>query len=523
MTRPNFLFIITDQLRPDHTGFGGNPVVKTPNIDQLASKSMRFDRTYCAHPLCGPSRRTLMTGRMPSTHGSWDNGTPLDLDANTFVRVLRQHGYRTGHVGKSHIQEVFGGPPPNAGSDIPPIYPLTGEGKANNPTWGEGWDQWEMGSRHRQEWVEIPEDYYGFDHVELICGHEDLPTGHYYHWAQQHGVDVAKMGGPQNALKRFDGWNQVYQSSVPAELYPTTYVTQRSVDFLEKAQNDDRPFFLFASYPDPHHPFAPPGDYYNMYDADSVPLPDTFYDPHSDSMPHIQEMIAQRGKDHRGPFPFSIDETQYRKASAVEYGSITMLDEGIGQLLTTLKRLGLDENTVVVFTSDHGDMFGDHGLMLKHAIHYEGVIQVPLLIQTPDNQAGSTQSLASLLDLGQTILDLAECPEYKGMQGHSLTPILADPAASVRDRVLIEEGMPLDVTGQGSAYCLRTIVTDKARLTIYEGFEHGELFDRENDPDEMINLFGKPEGKALRAEMMEKLAYTMMTYNNYGKAPKFGD
>ncbi|MFK7804708.1 MAG: sulfatase-like hydrolase/transferase, partial [Anaerolineae bacterium] len=229
MSRPNILFIITDQLRPDHTGFGGNPIVQTPNLDRLAQESVQFKRAYCAHPLCGPSRRTLMTGRMPSTHGSWDNGTPLDLDANTFVRVLRQNGYRTGHIGKSHIQEVFGGPPPNAGSDIPSIHHPPGEGKAINPTWEEGWDQYEMASRHHKEWVDVPEDYYGFDHAEFICGHEDVPSGHYLHWAQEKGLDLNKMGGPQNALKRYEQWNQVYQSSVPEELYPTSYVTERSI------------------------------------------------------------------------------------------------------------------------------------------------------------------------------------------------------------------------------------------------------------------------------------------------------
>ena len=516
MAQPNILFIITDQLRPDHTGFGGNNIVKTPNLDRLAEKSMQFDRTFTAHPICGPSRRTLLTGRMPSTHRAWDNGTPLDWDANTFVRVLRTNGYRTGHIGKSHIQEMFDVPPDM--QDAPDLFFLSGEGEAVNPKREDGWDAWEYGGRHREEWVEMPEDYYGFDHVELVCGHNDRPGGHYIHWARERGLDESTMGGPQNALKRYDSWNQIYQSSTPEELYPTSYVTERSVAFLEKAQADDRPFFLFASFPDPHHPFSPPGHYYDMYDADEIPLPATFYDSHEDSMPYVQELVANRGNDHRGPFPFCMDEDQYRKATAVEYGSITMLDEAVGKLLATLERLGLDDNTVIVFTSDHADAFGDHGLMLKHAIHYLGVLQVPLLIHAPGMAAGKCDSLVSLLDIGQTMLDLASCPEYKGMQGHSLSPILAGSAESVRDRVLVEEGMPVDVTGLGSAYCLRTLVTDDARLTIYDGFEHGELFDLRRDPDEMNNLFAKPEGRELRAEMMEKLLYTMMAYTNYGKA-----
>ncbi|MBC8194123.1 MAG: sulfatase-like hydrolase/transferase, partial [FCB group bacterium] len=469
----------------------------------------------------GPIRRSLLTGRMPSVHGAWDNGTPLDWDANTFVRVLRENGYQTGLIGKSHIQEMFEGKPPDAGPDMPSIKNLKGEGDAINPTWEEGWDQWEMGNRHRNEWVDIPEDYYGFDHVELICGHQDLPSGHYLHWVREQGLDDKEVGGPKHALKRFEDWNQVYQSSVPEELYPTSYVTKRSVEFLEQAEENDQPFFLFASYPDPHHPFTSPGHYYDMYDPKNIPLPESFYDPHLDSMPHVQKLIANRGKDHHGPFPCGIDEEQYRHATAVEYGSISMIDEGIGELLNTLKRLGLEEDTIVVFTSDHADMFGDHGLMLKHALHYQGVVHVPLLVKVPGMTSGKSNSLVSLLDLGQTILDLTGCPEYKGMQGHSIRPILEESTAKVRDRVLIEEGMPVDVTGQDTAYCLRTLVTDNARLTIYDGFEHGELFDLKKDPEEFNNLFAKPEGAALKAEMMEKLAYTMMSYTNYGKAPKF--
>ncbi len=520
MSRPNILFIITDQLRPDHTGFGRNPIVQTPNLDKLAKESMQFERAYTAHPLCGPSRRTIMTGRMPSVHGGWANGTQLDWDANTFVRVLREHGYRTGHVGKLHLQDVFGGPPDDIKDDMPPVYPLKGKGDAVTPKWEDGWGDWETRYRHRDEWVEMPADFYGFDSVELISEHGDCPEGHYFHWAKENGLDPSTMGGPTNALQRFDEWDQIYQSSVPEELYPTTYVTERSIDFLEKTQEDERPFFLFASYPDPHHPFTPPGRYYDMYDPESIPLPETFYDSHENSMPHVQKVVADRGRNHRGPFPFCVNEAQFRKASAVEYGSITMIDEGVGQILATLKRLGLDENTVIIFTSDHGDAFGDHGLMLKHAIHYLGVVNVPLLIKAPGMQSGRSNSFASLLDLGQTLLELANCPEYKGMQGHSLCPILKDPTASVRNQVLVEEGMPIDVTGQGSAYCLRTLITDEARLTIYEGFEHGELFDLQADAGEMNNLFGKLDGQQLQAKMMEKLAYTLMSYSHHGKAPE---
>ncbi len=516
MKRPNFLFIITDQQRADHVGFGGNEIVQTPNLDGLAQEGTQFERAYVPNPICGPCRRSILTGRMPSMHGGWNNGIALDWDANTFVRVLRQHDYRTGLIGKSHIQEMIEGPPPDAGDDHPTLFAPGGVGEAVNPRREAGWDLWERIRRHRQEWVDVPQDFYGFDHVDLVCGHQDLPSGHYFHWVKEQGADVHKIGEPRNALRRYEGWNQVFQSSVPEELFPTSYITQRTIEFLQEAQEDERPFFLFASYPDPHHPFAAPGRYYDMYDPQSIPLPSTLYDTHEDSMPHFKNMIANRGKDSHGPFPFSISAEQLRHATAVEYGTITMIDEGVGEILATLERLGLDDSTIVVFTSDHGDMFGDHGIMLKHATHYEGVVRVPLVIKTPETDAGQCNSLVSLLDLGQTVLDLADCPEYNGMQGHSLRPLIEDPSDSVRDAVLIEEDMPVDVMGQGHSYCLRTLVTEDARLTLYAGSDHGELFDLKNDPDEMTNLFARPEGQELRADMMQRLAYAMMEHTNFG-------
>jgi arylsulfatase A-like enzyme len=526
VTQPNFLFIIFDQLRADHTGFGGNTIVQTPNLDGLAEEGVVFDRAYVPNPICGPCRRSILTGRMPSRHGGWDNHTALDWDANTFVRVLREKGYETALIGKSHIQEMFDKPPdmegdgPPGGVAPPQMFPPPdGEG-ATRPDWPEGWDLWERGGRYFKEWIDVPEDFYGFDHVDLVIGHEDRPSGHYFHWLKEQGVDVDRLGGPRNALDRYEGWNQVFKSSMPEELFHTSYITKRTIEYLQQRQEDGEPFCVWASYPDPHHPFAAPGKYWDMYDPDSIPLPSTFDNPHEDTMPHFKRMIENRGVDWRGPFPFSVNEEQYRHAAAVEYGTITMLDEGVGQIMAALQELDLDESTVVVFVSDHADVFGDHGLMLKHAIHYQGVIHVPLIIRAPGVTPGRSQSLVSLLDLPETILDLASCPQFNDMQGVSLRPLLDDPTGEVRDAVLIEEEMPVDVMGLGRPYALRTLLTDDARLTIYGGIQNGELYDLKNDPDELNNLFGKPEGQQLRAVMMERLARTMLEYSDQGTAPE---
>lgn len=523
--RPNFLFIMTDQLRPDHTGFGGNPVVQTPNLDRLAAQSRQFDRAYCPIPLCGPARASIMTGRMPSVHGSWYNSIALDWDANTFVRVLRQAGYRTGLIGKSHLQDfvVRGMHRPNQSVDfpvaLPPRYPPSGTDRAVKRGRAADWDQWEHPLAHEAAMLMLPEDYYGFDHVELLLRHDDHGSGHYSHWLRDRGVDPATLGGPDNARQTSPHWLQIYESNTPAELYPSAYVGERAMAFLDTAQQDDAPFFLVASFPDPHHPFAVPEPYYSMYDPADIPLPATFDDPHTNTMPHYRDRLSRRGENYQGPFLFSCSEAQYRHAAAVEYGSITLLDEQVGRILTKLEETGQRENTVIIFCSDHGDMFGDHGLMLKLSTHYDGAVRVPLLIHTPDMAPGATDHLAGLIDIGPTVLELAGCESYVGMQGHSLCPLLTDPTAAVRDSVLIEEDLLNDLTGYGCNSSMRTLITPTARLTLYRGTPLGELYDLQNDPLEMDNLYGSPAGRSHQAELTEQLLRTMWDHRELAFHP----
>ncbi|NIV39262.1 MAG: sulfatase, partial [Anaerolineae bacterium] len=185
-------------------------------------------------------------------HGGWDNHTALDWDANTFVRVLRESGYQTALIGKSHIQEMFDkppdmdGPPPPGGAAPLKMFPPSGGEGATKPNWPKGWDRWERGNRYLEEWIDVPEDFYGFDHVDLVVGHEDRPSGHYLHWLKEQGVDVEQLGGPGNALESYEDWSQqVYKSNVPEELFHTSYITMRTVEYLEKVKEEDRPFCVW--------------------------------------------------------------------------------------------------------------------------------------------------------------------------------------------------------------------------------------------------------------------------------------
>jgi arylsulfatase A-like enzyme len=511
--QPNFLFVMTDQHRADHVGFGGNSVVRTPHLDALAARSTRFDRAIVANPICMPNRSTILTGRQPSVHGTRYNGIPLDWSAQTFVRELARAGYRTALVGKAHFQNMGVGVLPGGG-----LFERAGD--AVSDPHPPGWDGYESQDRHREKWVEMPDDFYGFSHVDLTVNHSDLCSGHYYQWLLQNGLDPSRLVGRGNAPRTYDDWYQVYQTGLPEEFYPTSYVAMRSTEFLEKAAREETPFFLQCSFPDPHHPFTPPGRFFEMYDPEAIPLPETFQDPHQDGMPHYRRMLERRGRAPRIPVaPFSPSESQVRHAAAAEYGMISMIDEALGRVLDTLERTGLAERTVIVFTSDHGDMFGDHGMMLKAGMHYEGCIRVPLLVARPGTRAAVCRSLVGSIDLGQTLLELAGVPEFHGMQGSSLVPLLEDPTGSVRDHVVVEEDQMFDFLGNGRHLRMRSLVREDARLTLYQGHEHGELFDLARDPDEMTNLFARPEGRSLRADLSEELARRLIDYADDSPKP----
>ncbi len=516
--QPNVLLIITDQHRADHTGFGGNGLVRTPNLDGLAARSAVFERAFVANPICMPNRASILTGRMPTVHGTRHNGIPLDPHAVTFPRLLSEAGYHTATFGKCHFQNMGVGFDLFSKDDGGPRIR-----DARDDDLGSDWDSFEDMTRHAHENVRMPDDFYGFSEVDLVVGHSDHCGGHYANWVSEKGGDLSKLQGRNNALPYEPASHQAWRTALPMELYPTTYVTERAVQFLDRhsATAEDKPFFAIVSYPDPHHPFTPPGDYFDLYDSADVLLPATFDDPHENGAPHYQRMLAGRGSERKLPIiaPFAPTEAEFREMAAREFGMIALIDDGIGEIFQALDRHGLSDDTIVLFTSDHGDMFGDHGVMLKGAMHYEGCIRVPLLAAGAGIVPGARAGLASSLDLAQTILDLADIDPFHGMQGHSLSPMLADPAATVRDEVLIEEDQIHDILRVGQPLRMRSLITDEGRITVYAGGGYGELFDRREDPEERRNLFADPAATQFRAEMMERLSRSMMEHADNSPQP----
>jgi len=516
--QPNILLIITDQHRADHTGFGGNGLVRTPNLDALAARGAVFERAFVANPICMPNRASILTGRVPSLHGTRHNGIALDPRAVTFPRLLREAGYHTATFGKCHFQNM------GVGFDLfSKDDGMARSRDARDEGLSDGWDRFEDMARHTSDYVAMPSDFYGFSEVDLVIGHSDQCGGHYVHWVAEQGGDLALLQGRKNALPHDPISHQVWRTAVPAALYPTTYVTERAVQFLDRHSRDGvgDPFFAIVSYPDPHHPFTPPGDYFDLFDPADMELPATFDDAHEQGAPHYQRMLAGRGGERKLPIiaPFAPTETEFREMAAREFGMIKLIDDGIGAILRTLADHGLDENTIVLFTSDHGDMFGDHGVMLKGAMHYEGCIRVPLVATGADIVPGPRSGLVCSLDLARTVLDLAGLSPFHGMQGVSLNPLFTDPTATLRDNVLIEEDQIHDMLRVGCPLRMRSLITEEGRITLYDGSGHGELFDWREDPDERNNLFANQAAAGFRAEMMERLGRSMMQHADTSPQP----
>ena len=518
--RPNFVFIITDQHRADHLGCYGNSVVQTPNIDKLAAAGTRFDRFYVATPICMPNRATLMTGRMPSLHGARQNGIPLSLTATTFVDILRAAGYDTALIGKCHLQSISGNPPvigmPEEDTKRTPPPETLREANKSSMRYGR-YDQELPSTWEREPDFEPTLPYYGFNHVELAIGHGDKVVGHYDRWLKARHSNSDLLRGAKNQLPGNDYIAaQAWRTRIPEELYPTTFVAERTMDYLETYSRADQtqPFFIQCSFPDPHHPFTPPGKYWDMYDPRTISLPSSFNSGERPIPPHLQRLYEERtlNKSNRdGQRTFAITEREAREAIALTYGMITMIDEVIGRIVARLKKLGLASSTVIVFTSDHGDFMGDHQLLLKGALHYRGLVRVPFIWSDPKGvKKGIVNSgLCGTLDIAGTILDRAGLAGYNGMQGKTLIPAL-EGGATGYDSLLIEEHQRRGYMGFENNFRARSLITEDHRLTLYEGVDWGEFYDLANDPDELNNLWDVSDTHGIRCDLTERLARKMM-------------
>jgi arylsulfatase A-like enzyme len=515
-SRPNFLLFITDQHRADFLGCYGHPVLRTPHIDSIAARGTAFDRFYVASPVCQPNRASLMTARMPSVHDVRSNGIPLSTEAVTFVDLLRDAGYDTALIGKSHLQNftdwepIVKRPKPRDGFHEPSAA-LT---QSLRDHLAEAKYEQETPGYWTKPGAQVRTPFYGFDHVTLVRAHGDDPGGDYDRWLDARDPKARALLGTKNSLPHNYMVPQANRTAIPEELYATAFLGERACAYLDDAK-DDAPFFLMVSFPDPHHPFNPPGRYWDMYKPEQFLVPEAF--TRNDWTPPalVQNIIKERetGKANlTGMNTIGVTAREAQEARALTCGMIACVDDAIGQVLAALDRSGKRDDTVVIFTSDHGDHLGDHRLMLKGAEQYQSIVRVPFIWADPQagKQPKRTDALGSTMDIGATMLERAKIEPASGMQAKSLLPALD--GKPVRDSVFIQYDHQHPSPGTGVPPRVHSLIDERYRLSVFHGTGWGELYDLENDPGEFDNLWDDPAHTVTRARMTEKLLLTELEH-----------
>lgn len=496
---PSVVLICTDQLRFDALACTGNPVARTPNIDQIATQGVSFTNHLTPCQICAPSRASLFSGLYPRHHGLIRNGVALDPSIELVSNVMMDAGIRTHGVGKFHFQPIlasaaYGMPESNAFWTLPE---------------SENWRG----------------PFYGFQTVDFVIGESFTSTrgGHYGRWLQRNHPGAAEMYLPENSLDdEPDGMDEVWRSAIPAELHYNRWIADRCVDFINQ-QSNDHPFFLFASFPDPHHPFSPPAPYCDAFNPADMPMPnyvegeldnmpdyignETWTDGYSGDISYKEFLAAGTFAIEQGTWQktSAFNEQSMRKIIAYTHAMIRMIDDSVGTIMSALDAQGLSENTIVMFTSDHGELLGDHGLIRKGPMPYRQLLQIPMLMSGPGIPAGlKVDAQTSHLDLKDTLLDFAGLQgKGKPGDGTSLLPLITQQKNSVRDMAFAEYH-PRSVPNQYN----QTIITSNSRLTIYpqaEALGWGEYFDHSRDPGEHYNLFNAPDHQKQIARLKAQL------------------
>jgi len=480
----NILLITSDQQHHDALGVT-NPRLSTPALDRLAAEGTRFDRAYCNNPVCSPSRATIITGQYPSVHGCWTIGVKLPEDVPTVGDRFRDEGYATALIGKAHFQPLASRPDQTSLEAQPTLRDL-------------------------DFWRGFHGPWYGFEHVEVARNHADeAHVGqHYALWLEEQGLanwrDYFQPWPPDPTIPpREHRWD------LPAELHYTTWTAERTIAALERSVAAGRPSFTWASFHDPHPPYLVPEPWASLYDPNDM-VPGRLEPGELDALPPHFAKTQEQAPDfsmyretpyaNHGFVSHLIDEGALRRNMATYYGMISFMDQQIGRILDALDRLGVAEEALVVFTTDHGHFLGQHGLNAKGAFHYEDLLRLPFLVRQPGAvPAGATSgALQSLVDLAPTFLTAAGLPVPGLMQGVSQWDVWRGAAEQARDWVIAEN------RHQPTAVHLRTYIEERHKLTVYRGHPYGELFDLVDDPEERRNRWDDPAYAATKGALLHR-------------------
>jgi choline-sulfatase len=426
LKKPNLLFLWTDEQRADTMAAYGNTKIRVPNLNKLASQSFVFRNAYVTQPVCSPSRCSVMTGLWPHTSGITRNNLPLRPETPCLPELLNDPDYRTAYMGKWHLGDE--------------IFPQHGF----------------------EEWVSI-EDMYWKRYTKVRD--KEHAMSDYYNY-------LVSLGHKLNG--RFV---RAYAAKLPFEHSKPKFLERRACDFLRRHR--DEPFILYVNFLEPHMPFTGPFD--KEYDPACVDLPSNLRDPLEENEPDVyhrfrKQLIAEYGSD----------EKSMRELIARYWGLVTEVDTCVGGILNTLEELGLADNTIVVYTSDHGDMMGAHGMVTK-GVMYEEATKVPWVMRIPwmRKEQRIIERPVSHIDLVPTLLELMGGKVRTALQGHSLLPLMEGGNVG-EDHVFIEWNVG---RGEELNVPVRTVVSpDGWKLSLFKG-DKGQLFNLKKDPGETANLF----------------------------------
>jgi uncharacterized sulfatase len=440
--RPNVLYIVSDDMN-NALGCYGNPIVKSPYINRLAERGVRFDRAYCQFPLCNPSRVSFMTGRRPDTTGVIDNVVNFRAkhpDLVTLPQLFRKHGYFVARVGKIFHYGVPG-QIGTSGLDDPPSWQETVNPKGRDVA----------------------------DEPKIFSIKPGTGFGATLSWLPAAGADSEQTDGMS---------------------------AEAAVRILEK--HKDQPFFLAVGFYRPHTPYVAPQRYFELYPSATIPIVTVLG---REGVPQAALTVS--------PPNYGIDGDLQRLALQAYYASATFMDSQLGRVLEALDRLKLTENTIIVFHSDHGYHLGEHGLWQKMSL-YEESSRVPLIIAAPGmkGNGNGARGLVELIDVYPTLADLCGLPLPDGLEGKSVMRLLDNstaPGKAVAITQVTRGGGQSNPISMG--YALRT---DRHRYIEWDEGKRGvQLYDHENDPQELENLAREPEHAALVASLKKQLHETL--------------
>jgi len=492
--RPNILLITSDQQRADCVGFE-NRHLRTPHLDQLAREGTRFSANITPNLVCQPSRASILTGLLPLTHGVWDNGVDLDprVGEQGFAGTLARAGYRTAFLGKAHFATKS-------------TFAPTGTPECNKSQ-----------ARYGSTWCG---PYMGFQHVELcVLGHmhrtrplERPPAGHYERWLVSRGANEEALALWAQETRPGSSAAQTWSSALPVAWHSSTWVADRAIRWITESRVTDGPFCAWVSFPDPHHAFDCPEPWSAMYDPRDMPLPrhrtkdlerrPWWHKAVLEGKPQLADSAMLKFRTEGSRVPDQTDQ-QLAEMTANYYGMISLIDHNVGRILVALGDLGLGDETLVVYTTDHGELLGNHGLYLKHPIPYEDLLRVTLIVRGPGVAAGQVVAEpVSTLDLTPTFYECAGVAAPEGLQGRSLRRLLGG-EPETRDVAYSEWHVHPSRCGVGLQ--LRTVRTRTHKCTFDLASGAGELYDLASDPAEMDNRYDDPACAKVKRELHDMM------------------